>query len=132
MDNLGFQVSKRELYQLFGKVGPVEEVFIVNRVKDRGKALAFVRFVNYEEASLAIRKLHRQVLHSSQLILNLARSDMPPDQRKDYKKAKVKESLAQRRISMRMKLQGEGRETEVHIESMTMRIIQGVEVKIIN
>ena len=33
---------------------------------------------------------------------------------------------------MRMKLQGEGRETEVHIESMTMRTIQEVEVKIIN
>ena len=28
-----------------------------------------------------------------------------------------------------MKFQGEGRETEVHIKSMTMRIIQEVEVK---
>lgn len=78
LGNLPFSVTEEQLRELFAPHGELEEIVLVtDRMTHRSRGIAFVRFVNAEEASQAATKLNGFELEGRKMIVNVARPKLP-------------------------------------------------------
>ena len=72
--NLPFGVTEPDLQDLFGQVGSVTDVMLVqDKFTGKSRGFAFVTMGNDNEAQAAIEKLHGQALDGRPLTVNVAR-----------------------------------------------------------
>ncbi|MFQ5789600.1 MAG: RNA recognition motif domain-containing protein [Acidobacteriota bacterium] len=76
--NLSFEITRDQLMETFGAVGPVLDVFLpLDRATGRQRGFAFVEFETEEDAARAIETLNGKELAGRPLRVNEARSKPP-------------------------------------------------------
>jgi len=80
--NVPFTVTEDQIVELFSQYGEIVEArLIVDRMSGRSKGIAFVEFSTEEEALAAIEALHGYEMDGRGLIVNVARPQMPRENR---------------------------------------------------
>lgn len=74
--NLAFEVSKKELWELFSAHGQVKSVRLPNRADRRSRGFAFVDFATRKEAEHALEQLRHSHLLGRHLVLEWAEREM--------------------------------------------------------
>lgn len=78
MGNLSFDVTKQDLVDAFGAIGPVVDVVIpLDRATGRMRGFAFVEYEKGEDASRAITELNGKDLAGRPLRVNEAQARQP-------------------------------------------------------
>ncbi|XP_032236336.2 uncharacterized threonine-rich GPI-anchored glycoprotein PJ4664.02 isoform X2 [Nematostella vectensis] len=69
---LPYDITKRELAQLFDQIGPVQDLHIAPREGSMSYTYGFVRFLTLEEANEAVTQLHGRVLGNRHITVELS------------------------------------------------------------
>jgi RNA recognition motif-containing protein len=81
--NLNFDLSREDILELFGSVGPVTDVVMpIDKVSGRPRGFAFVEFELEEDAAKAMETLNGKELAGRQLKIDEAR-ERPPRMPRD-------------------------------------------------
>ncbi len=76
--NLPYSATEQQLEELFAPHGEIREIkLIIDRVTGRSKGIAFVEFVNEEDAQKAIEAVNGVELDGRALVVNVARPPAP-------------------------------------------------------
>jgi cold-inducible RNA-binding protein len=76
--NMPYSASEQQLQDLFAQYGELAEVKVISdRMTGRPKGIAFVEFVNEEDASKAVEALNGYELDGRALVVNVARPFQP-------------------------------------------------------
>jgi cold-inducible RNA-binding protein len=71
--NLSFKTTRDELQQLFGQIGPIDDVFIpTDRETSRPRGFAFITFTEDDHAKEAITRFNEHQLDGRALRVNAA------------------------------------------------------------
>lgn len=76
--NLPYSATQEQIEDLFTPHGEIREVkLIIDRATGRSKGIAFVEYVNEDDAQKAIEAVHGTELDGRALIVNVARPQAP-------------------------------------------------------
>ena len=80
--NIHFEVSEKELTELFSPYGPLKDCFIIrSRTTGRSRGFAFVEFHDEQSAGLAMKELDGVEFHGRKLNI------LPAKERTNYDKS---------------------------------------------
>jgi cold-inducible RNA-binding protein len=80
--NLPYSLTEQELTDLFSQHGEIVDIkLIVDRMTGRPKGIAFVEYATEEQAQAAIEALHNYEIDGRAIIVNVARPQMPRENR---------------------------------------------------
>jgi len=71
--NVNFEVSEKELTELFSPYGPLKDSFIIrSKTTGRSRGFAFVEFHDEQSASMAMKELDRTEFHGRKIEIHPA------------------------------------------------------------
>jgi cold-inducible RNA-binding protein len=80
--NLPYSLTEQELTDLFSQYGEIVDIkLIIDRMTGRPKGIAFVEFATVEEANAAIEALNNYEIDGRAIIVNVARPQVPRENR---------------------------------------------------
>lgn len=80
--NLSYNVTEDELRGSFSQYGEITDLkLITDRMSGRSKGIAFVTYATEESAQAAIEGMHNQEIDGRQIIVNVARPQVPRENR---------------------------------------------------